>query len=200
MHTEQVWVCPRRIIEDLVGGPAPGFWRGPLDEVIDTAEAAGYFLDRPRAERDESHLQIIPYVLLACRDTYFMVTRLGTQGEARLHGKVSLGMGGHLNPEDGVPPLWGGITRELREEVGLDALSREDLEPLGLILEGRNPVARVHCGIAYRLRVEQPSRVAIHETDKMAGGWAPRDVILTAYPRCETWSQLLIDHCIRTQD
>ena len=194
-HGERVWVVPRATIETHLGHGVHGFVRADLEDFIRLAESEGFFMERAQAEADETHLQIIPYLLLERLGEFFVVTRLQTQGEARLHGKVSLGIGGHLNPGDGTPPFWRGMERELEEEMGL-RLQMERLEPLGLIRDDSTAVGRVHCGVAYCLHLDSGVQVAISETDKMEGGWATPAALRVLHARMETWSQLLYDHCV----
>ena len=62
---------------------------------------------RPRGEmeQDPSFKQLIPYVVFRHTDPagavhVFQYTRGGGQGEARLHAKRSVGVGGHISTED----------------------------------------------------------------------------------------------------
>ena len=190
---EQVWVVPTPQVRTFLGHPPPGLWQGDVAAFIDFTEAEGRFVPRPTAEVDESLLQIIPYVLLHRAGTWFTVTRLSTQGEARLHGRMSLGIGGHLNPNDGTPPFWGGIWRELAEEVGLSAAEVGIPTPLGVILETHDAVSRVHCGVALQLEIPAERTIAIAEADKMHGGWATLAELHTATERLETWSRRLLE-------
>ncbi|MEG1686418.1 MAG: hypothetical protein RR276_00900, partial [Angelakisella sp.] len=57
------------------------------------------FIPRPEAENDPTRKQIIPYVVLCRGSEVFATRRLNKGGEARLHGLLSLGIGGHINPE-----------------------------------------------------------------------------------------------------
>ena len=59
-----------------------------------------FFLPRAQAEYDATVKQIIPYVLLRRGDAYFLLRRLKKQTETRLHDKLSLGVGGHINPTE----------------------------------------------------------------------------------------------------
>lgn len=187
---EQVWVVPRTVVEGFLAATVDP----DLANFIDLIQSQGFFMERPAAEVDESHLQIIPYILIARGDTYFMVTRLNTQGEARLHGKVSLGIGGHLNPEDGTPPFWNGFARELSEEVLVTCPHPGPIFPLGIILDNATPVGRVHCGVALRLELGPDDTVEVVEVDKMEGDWATPDAISAVYDRLESWSQWFLDH------
>src|ERR1051325_7734179 len=61
--------------------------------------------------------QIIPYVVIRHGDETFALTRTTKQTEAQLHHKVSLGIGGHINPGH---DLVDGLQKELDEEVRID--------------------------------------------------------------------------------
>lgn len=103
----------------------------------------GFFLERAQAEQDPTYRQVIPYALVRYRGRYFLMRRTQGGGEARLYN-YTLGVGGHINPEDmGQNPLLAGLRRELKEEVGL---SRYKAEPIGLIVMDDSPVSRVHAG------------------------------------------------------
>lgn len=190
---EKVWVVPRRRLLELFGGPLDRLWTGRIDAVQEVVSLAGFFMPRVEAEVDETHLQIIPYICLRRGDDIFTVERLAKQGEARLHGKLSIGIGGHLNPEDGTTSTFAnGMRRELREEVGLDSPTGGRLIPMGVILDDSTPVGRVHCGVAYCLDLPSDQEVAIVETDKMAGSWWPVPMLEREVARLETWSAWLL--------
>ena len=84
-------------------------------EMLDIIRAEHEFIPRPDAENDPDYKQIIPYVVLRRGDEIFMTRRLKKGGEARLHGLMSIGVGGHINPVDDVD----------RENVLLRGLERE---------------------------------------------------------------------------
>ena len=69
-------------------------------EMLDIIRAEHEFIPRPDAENDPGYKQIIPYVVLRRGDKIFMTRRLKKGGEARLHGLMSIGVGGHINPVD----------------------------------------------------------------------------------------------------
>jgi ADP-ribose pyrophosphatase YjhB (NUDIX family) len=107
------------------------------------------FCPREEAERDESGRQIIPYVVLRNEKRYLLMRRTNRQGESRLHDKYSIGVGGHINPEDGRNPWQAferGMRREIDEEVNVDISS---LEYLGILNDLSTAVSRVHIGIVY---------------------------------------------------
>ena len=71
-------------------------------------------------------------------------------GDPRLHGKASIGVGGHLNPVDaGEDPLQGGLRREWAEELVADWEPQFDL--VGLLNDDTNPVGSVHLGVVFQV-------------------------------------------------
>lgn len=112
-------------------------------------------------EEDEDFLQLIPYCVVTAEDKVLTYSRTNQGGEGRLHGKVSIGFGGHINGFDTVPAsLDEGIIgisktvaksayRELEEELLLpiDLDDAYDLNFKGLLFDDSNPVGRVHLGL-----------------------------------------------------
>ena len=191
---EQVFGVPRRTIEAEWGLP-PGF-QGidlPLRAVARRLEACGAFRPRAEVEDDESWLQLIPYVMLGCGGRVLILERLATQGERRLHHRLSIGVGGHLNPEPpGEEPLiLRGLRRELAEEIALPAGLAAEPELLGFIRDDSDAVGRVHFGIA--CRVELPAIAEVRETDRMVGRWVDPAAVDAAGARLESWSRILWD-------
>ena len=89
-----------------------------LDELRQAVANHGRFLDRPIAEANPAFKQLIPYVLVRSGELVFLMERSDGGGDARLHRKASIGVGGHLNPVDGdTDPLDAGLRREWAEEL-----------------------------------------------------------------------------------
>jgi len=153
-----------------------------------------FFIDRPKAEDDPGFRQVIPYVLVRHDGKILTVTRHKTQGEPRLHDKMSFGIGGHINPIDGDPRdvLDSGMKRELSEELRTDDPPGFGSIPiLGLILSDNNDVSRVHMGIVMAWDVKTP--IDVRETDKMHGDYLSPDEIGAVRNRLENWSALVYD-------
>lgn len=118
------------------------------------------FVPRSKAETDESLLQIIPYITLLCNDSVLTYRRAPSGGEERLHGQMSVGVGGHINAEDDPDePFYAflaGAKRELLEEVGLD-LPHDVFKgsSAGLIYDDSNAVGRVHLGVSIILNLTE---------------------------------------------
>lgn len=167
-------------------------WRGVLygavDPIVARLERSATVRRRGDAEEDPAWKQLIPYVVLRDRGRIFLMRRTRAGGDARLHERWSIGVGGHLNPGDG--GIVGGIVREWREE--LDAPWDPEPRLIGILNDDSDPVGRVHLGLVYL--VEAAGRpVAVRETEKLSGSFvAPLDV-LRVYDRLETWSSLVYD-------
>ena len=149
----------------------------------------GRFLDRPDAEDDPTHKQLIPYVVVRDGERIFLTERTTAGGDARLHGKASIGVGGHLNPVDeGQDPLMDGLRREWAEELETDW--EPEIKLIGLLTDDGNPAGAVHLGVVFT--VDAGGRdVAVREHEKLTGRWATRDEMFEAWDRLETWSQLV---------
>ena len=58
------------------------------------------FMDRDLAEKDFEYKQIIPYVVLRFGDSVFSYVRGKKSTESRLVSNRSIGVGGHIEPND----------------------------------------------------------------------------------------------------
>jgi predicted NUDIX family phosphoesterase len=183
---ELVYVVPRNAVM------GPDGWHGirttNVPGFVQTIEAAGQFEPREAMERDPSFKQVIPYLVLRDGPRYFLMRRTRAGGDARLHDRYSIGVGGHLNPGDG--GLDGGLRREWAEELEADFVPGFRL--VGLLNDDTTDVGRVHLGVVYAADVVG-RRVAIRETDKLTGDFVqPLDVAAVA-AELETWSLIVFE-------
>ncbi len=163
-----------------------------LADLQQAVAAHGRFVDRPLAEDDPTHKQLIPYVVVRDGDRVFLMERTEAGGDARLHRKASLGVGGHLNPVDeGEDSLTDGLRREWSEELSADW--DPDFQLMGMLNDDSNPVGAVHLGVVFSVEAEGRP-VAVREHDKLVGRWATVAEIRAAWDRLETWSQLVGEH------
>jgi predicted NUDIX family phosphoesterase len=184
---ELVLVVPRG---SLMGDPG---WHGITTDGLADFEATvardGEFRPRAAVEIDRSWKQVIPYLVLRDGPRYFLMRRTQAGGDARLHDRWSIGVGGHLNPGDG--DLAGGLRREWREEV------LADFEPafrlIGLLNDDSTDVGSVHVGAVYVAEAAGRA-VEIRETEKLAGGFAGPDEVRAVVDRMESWSALVFAH------
>ena len=119
-------------------------------------------------EEDPAWKQVIPYLVLRDGDAWFLMRRTRAGGDARLHDRWSIGVGGHLNPGDG--DVLGGLRREWQEEVIADF--EPSFEAVGLLNDDTTPVGQVHLGLVY-LADAAGRPVTIREVDKLSGSFDP---------------------------
>ncbi|CAD2077098.1 NUDIX domain-containing protein [Jeotgalicoccus meleagridis] len=145
-------------------------------------------------EEDPSFKQLISYCIIANGDETLVYKRLEGGGEQRLHGLLSIGIGGHMNDvvdektiED---KLRINALRELNEEVGLDEADVEGFGIHGLINDDNNEVGKVHIGLVLKVEVDK-DKIVNKEEDTIELTWAKNDLLSTMSP-FESWSELII--------
>jgi predicted NUDIX family phosphoesterase len=160
-----------------------------LGELRAAVQREGGYAERSIAEEDPTRKQLIPYVVVRDGESVFLMQRTEAGGDTRLHGKASIGVGGHLNPVDhGEDPLLAGLMREWHEELVTDW--EPEFELVGLLNDDSNPVGAVHLGVVFT--VEAAGRaVGVREDDKLTGSFASAEGVADAWERLETWSQLV---------
>ena len=193
---ERVLVIPR---ERVPGGCDFTGVRDADEQTMTTlqgvVETHGRFLDRPLAEEDPAFKQLIPYVVVRDGELVYLMERTAAGGDPRLHGKASIGVGGHLNPVDeGEDPLTDGLRREWSEELVADW--EPEFRLVGLLNDDSNPVGSVHLGVVFE--VEADGRpVDVRERDKLTGRFATSAEVCAAWDRLETWSRLVARRLLR---
>jgi len=160
-----------------------------LEELRSAVAVQGRYLDRAAAEEDSSFKQLIPYVVVRDGERIFLMHRTDAGSDKRLHGKASIGVGGHLNPVDeGADALMAGLRREWSEE--LDAAWEPDFKLIGLLNDDTNPVGAVHLGVVFS--VDAAGRtVDVREREKLTGGFVGATEVVAKWDRLETWSQFV---------
>ena len=188
------------------GGDASAGWdRSAFEDVV---KSEGYFVEREYAERTPSLKQVIPYTLVVKQGEVLLLQRTKGGGESRLHGKYSLGVGGHVNPVDamesepGAPsnewrrildPLPSATRREVMEEE-LIVTGEVRLTPVGLLNDDTNPVGAVHVGLVQVLELLDGD-AQIREVDMLRGEFVTPDHLRSqaeSGANFETWSSLLV--------
>lgn len=189
---EQVLVVDRAGLEALL--PSTGLITEGIAAVRRFILDHHTFLPREQAEYDSTVKQIIPYVVLRQGDQYFLLRRLKKQTEARLHDKLSLGVGGHINPteESAADVLEAGLRRELAEEVSVETV--RSLTCVGILNENNGGVSDYHAALVYLLEAE--GAVSVRETEKMEGHWASVPELQEHAEALETWSQIVLEQVI----
>lgn len=177
----------------------PSQWLGEKTSFITNTEAINNLTayikwhDRSDAEHNEQVKQIIPYMIISDMndDTIAVYRRAGN--ERRLHGLYSVGVGGHINPEDALPSdrlldiVVRSAQRELSEELtGLDDACLMDF--LGVINEERTRVGRTHTGLVFRIQISTKPGPGAELTDFH---WSGIDAIIRDH-KIELWSEMAL--------
>ncbi|WP_027881296.1 NUDIX domain-containing protein [Meiothermus rufus] len=181
---EQVYVLPARAFPKAQDRLLP--LEAPFLRYL---EREGFFLPRLEAEENPAYRQVIPYALVRYAGQYLLMRRKRAGGEARLFDRFTLGVGGHINPEDaGENPVETALGRELYEEVGLQ---RYTARAVGLIVLDDTPVSRVHAGVVFVVEAEEEP--AVVERDKLEGRLCGLEEIWAVYEGLEDWSKRVAD-------
>jgi predicted NUDIX family phosphoesterase len=209
---EMIIVAPRRELFSAERDVFHGFL--PLSDARVEAILRGLCLAprharRGDVEEDPSLKQPIPYVVLSRRGEggepeLFAYTRLTGGGEARLHGKMSVGVGGHMNRvftrETLETVVWEEAARELEEELCFEGPGGEAVAPpsarfAGLINDDGGPVQQVHLGLLALTDVPAGITVTVRETDQLEGHWVPLSDLRrpALFDRLESWSQYALE-------
>ncbi len=193
MAAEHV-LCVRRE-EIFPAGAWDGFVSEGLDEARRIFRDRSFFMPRREVEEDPSYQQIIPYVVFRHGERYFLTKRLKASSEKRLRHLYSLGVGGHINPEDVAngDPVISGMRREWDEEVAYSGSFGARL--VGLIHEESAPVGRVHLGVVFLIEGDS-DQIAIRETDKLSGELLTLAEMRIYYLEMESWSQIVYDRLV----
>lgn len=190
--SERVLVLPRGAVPG--GCDFRGIRRADASALAELRAAVaehGRFLARALAEGDPEHKQLIPYVVVRDGQRIFLMQRTEAGGDARLRGRGSIGVGGHLNPVDGsADALMSGLRREWSEE--LEADWEPDFGLIGLLNDDSNPVGAVHLGVVFVVNAAGRA-VEVRERDKLTGVFVEQAAVVAAWDQLETWSQLVAE-------
>lgn len=156
---ENILVVPRTLLESL------GIFEGLCFDVDRYMPALldprnNLFLPRSAAEEDPSYKQLIPYLLIRHGERVLHYVRGKSGGEARLHAKGSIGIGGHINDGDSHAEHFNesayrrAVERELNEELAIAGSWL--LKTAALLNDDATEVGRVHLGIVHVVEVNSP--------------------------------------------
>jgi predicted NUDIX family phosphoesterase len=193
---EQVLVVERKVFDEA------GAFNGlaiDTPKYLDKLFAPGVprFIPRPKAEKDPSYKQLIPYVIMTCNGKYLSYVRGKRAGETRLVAKRSIGIGGHINPTDDMP-LFGNfydtylaaVQREVAEEVSVETKYKDKV--VALLNDDSNEVGQVHLGIVHLWTLDEPK---VNRKEQMITqmGFMSIPELQDVRDTMETWSQICFD-------
>ena len=193
---EHVLVITRTLLDQL--GSFQGFQsevKPYLDAML--APGANFFMERPAAELDPTHKQLIPYSIFHHNGAYLCYTRGGKSGEKRLVSKRSVGIGGHINPVDqshdglGESMYFNSIEREMSEELVIGGTHTQEV--IGLINDDFSEVGSVHLGVVHRFELSS-NEVSSNEDAIQDLRFYTLDELRVMRGELETWSQIIVDY------
>lgn len=192
---EQVLVVPREAFDAV--GSFNGVRLNPQDYLAAFLKpGVARYMDRDLAEVSPQFKQIIAYAIFCHGGKVLAYARTSKGGEARLHDKLSLGIGGHINPIDGLADSMetylAGVEREIREEISFSGSARQQL--YAVINDDTNEVGSVHLGIVHLFELDHEevaprekklANMAFYTLEELADS--------SLYGRLETWSAICVD-------
>ncbi|MES2595641.1 MAG: hypothetical protein V4662_09920 [Verrucomicrobiota bacterium] len=193
---EHVLVITRALLDQL--GSFQGF-QPEVDRYLTAmlAPGANFFMERPAAELDPTHKQLIPYSIFHHDGRYLCYTRGGKSGEKRLVAKRSVGIGGHINPVDqshdglGESMYFNSIEREITEELVIGGTHTQEV--IGLINDDSSEVGSVHLGVVHRFELSS-NEVRSNEDAIQDLQFYTLGELRAMRDQLEAWSQIIVDH------
>lgn len=197
-HNEHVLVVPRTSLSNIL--PFRGFLpSGTLKPESWLPDSS--FKPRANMEEDPSYKQFIPYIVLTHQEWVYRYWRTKRGGENRLHHMYSIGIGGHINPQDDNlftqtdERFLEAAIRELKEEVNV--APPETLPFCGFINDDDSDVGKVHLGLVYQAEIKS-REITPNESAIGRGEWCKRDSLLDGV-EYETWSHFVITDFLLSQ-
>jgi len=195
---EQVLVFPHCGLPKLGAFPGLVIAVDSLASLMSSILPNSRFMFRKDVEDDPTMQQLIPYVVCRDSDRVLVYNRGAKGGEQRLADKWSIGIGGHINPED----MRGGMAhvlmraadRELTEELGENKI--DTLAYVGVLKTETSEVDLVHTGIVYTAtftelpEIKEPDEIERHR-------WVT--VKELADYKLEAWSEVVRGHLTKEE-
>lgn len=193
MKTEHILAVPASVFANTAEGF--GF------ETVELKSGDVVIHQREGLETDPTYRQLITYNMVRCKDKFLAYVRTKDGNEARLHGNVSIGFGGHVDLDDVIAingaievdaTLLEAAKRELREEVVLGTVNQIRTQP-ELIVSNATETDKVHTGIVSIVDVVDEQAHA-NETQIELLGWFTLDELREQFgDRLESWSAGLVE-------
>lgn len=195
---EQVLVIRRSLLDEI------GSFQGVLtgEPVVAATERmlaadAHFFMDRAAAELDPTYKQLISYCIFRHGSRILQYTRGKSGGETRLHAKISVGVGGHINPGDmdggrtGPEVYRAAVLREIAEELAFEGAVDDKI--VAILNDDSNLVGQVHLGVVHLIELESDEVRAREDALHGLGFRELSELSGPLFGQLETWSQ----HCVR---
>ena len=148
------------------------------------------FMPRVEAEEDAAWRQIIPYVYVVKNRAILTYERKTGHTDQRLASKLSVGWGGHVEPQDGPADrvfvsVMQCLFRELREECGIEPKQLSIFA--GTIVDSSSPVNQVHVGFVFRVELLHHEEVDVKDEARTWGWITVPEFLRRAQDERENW-------------
>lgn len=158
------------------------------------------FLVRWPLETNFEYKQPIPYgIVLNNKNEVFVYKRGGAgsnAGESRLHDKIAIGVGGHIEREDEASSslLRDALIREVEEEIGISENDITEVFPIGYVNYEEDEVNQVHLWIGYIVKISG-GEISLNDGELAKGEFKSlselKEMIASGDYDVEFWTQLL---------
>lgn len=164
-----------------------------------------HFQKRYKTEHNHEKIELIPYTIVTdlMGEKIFCYKRLKGGGEDRLHEKLSIGVGGHINPfqnKRGSKLIDLSLKRELVEELIIipDALFNAYNSFMGVIRLTKTPVDSDHLALLNQVAINEEycnkDYISVREQDTLEGEFVTVDYLKNNYEKLENWSQIVVNN------
>jgi predicted NUDIX family phosphoesterase len=211
-EVKEVLCVPARVVDNLMAEFGhedrlyrPGRYIGvtdddmdyPADDCYDDILRGAELRPKDEAEHDAAWKQVVPYAVFTTKHAAFVYTRGKAGDEGRLHDLLSVGVGGHVEPEDlghrGVNRrgIEAAMMREIAEEIRV--LSVPSWFRMQGVVDHPEGVGLYHVGLVYECRLAYPD-LDVRESGALADGkFVAHDATLFDRGDFEPWSRLALD-------
>jgi predicted NUDIX family phosphoesterase len=156
---------------------------------------------RHELEEDDLYRQVLPIVIFTHQGKVWAYRRSPKGGEARLHGKIAVAVGGHWDFRDIVShdsvidlnaSLRTALAREIAEEVNVSSheVSRRELREV--ITADDTPVDRKHVALVTMIELDGTA-ISSREDELESLGFLSPDELLSGDYQLETWARLIAE-------
>jgi predicted NUDIX family phosphoesterase len=156
------------------------------------------FLPRSMAEISPEWRHVATYTTLVSEDKVFTYRRGKSGSEGRLHGKLSVGVGGHVALGDYSYNRFPGrfdrqmfdyaAEREAMEELEVESFIKSKLA--GFLATSETAVDRVHLGAVYTWSIFDPRGIVAREDCLADPRWMTREELAGYADELESWSRI----------
>jgi len=148
------------------------------------------FHPRHLMEKDPSYKQIIPYLLFSHEDKFFLMQRSSDARATHLRNKLSLGIGGHICPEDVTQEsIFSWAHREFHEEVNY--AGNVTVIELGIVNDDSYEQGTMHMGFVFLLKGDSPD-ISI-KSELKSGRLVALEECIQQKENMEAWSKHIIE-------